>query len=189
MLEKIYKVYFLKNKAREIIYCGLTRCSLVKRLVNHKWRKKLDKDVVIELVQDNLSLEEAVILERKLIEQYDLIHKGLNISPGSINGYSNTHSEEYKRKMSLERKGKPVTPEHAEKNRKARLGLKNSDYHKQMVSEKVSKAVICLETGVVYKNARVAAKELNLQYSKISLVCNGKRGTTGGLHFEFYKKR
>jgi len=47
---------------------------------------------------------------------------------------------------------------------------------------------MCLETGIIYKSAREAAKQLNLNYSKISLVCNGKRKSTGGLHFIFVKK-
>jgi len=187
---KNYKVYFLRNKNKDIVYCGLTGNSLTKRFNDHVVRKKLKRDEYsIELVQDYLTLEEAAILERMLIEQYHLLDKGLNKSPGSINGCSQQHSEEQKLKWSQERKGKPVSPEHADKNRKARLGKKNSEYHKQMVSEKVSKPVICLETGKVYKNARQAAKDLNLCYSKISLVCNGIRSTTGGYHFKFYMKR
>jgi len=186
---KNFKVYLIRNKARDIVYCGLTSGMIENRFKEHKYTKKLDDTYTVELVVDSLSREEAALLERKLIEQYDLIHKGLNKSPGSINGYSQLHSEEQKKRWSLERKGKPVSPEHAEKNRKARLGKKNSaNWHKRQF-ESHAKAVICLETGTVYPSARHAAKELGLQYSKISLVCNGKRKTTGGLHFEFYKKR
>ena len=42
-----------------------------------------------------------------------------------------------------------------------------------------------METGIVYPSGKQAAKELGLKPSKISLVCNGKRATTGGLHFRF----
>lgn len=153
---KNYKVYLVRNKDKEIVYCGLTGNSLQKRLQEHRIRRNWDNTYTIELVSEYLTREEAAILERKLIEQYDLLNKGFNKSPDSINSYSNFHSDEQKKKWSLERKGKPI---------------------------------ICLETGKIYPSARHAAKELNLQYSKISLVCNGKRETTGGLHFEFYKKR
>lgn len=186
---KNYKVYYLRDKNKEIVYCGLTGNSLIKRFNDHVLRKKLKReDYSIELVQEYLTLEEAAILERMLISQYKLTERGMNKSPGSIDGNSQNHNEEQKRKWSEERRGKPVSPEHAEKNRKARIGKKNSEHHKKMVSEKKSKSVICLETGIVYKSARHAAKELNLQYSKISLVCNGIRSTTGGLHFKFYEK-
>jgi hypothetical protein len=186
---KNYKVYLIRNKAKEIVYCGLTGGTLEKRLYEHRVRRNLDNTYTIELVVDYLTREEAAILERKLIAQYDLIKNGLNKSPGSINGYSQEHSEEQKRKWSLERKGKPVSPEHAAKNRTARLGKTNGENWKKAQFESHAKPVICLETGAVYPSARHAAKELNLQYSKISLVCNGKRQSTGGLHFEFYKKR
>lgn len=186
---KNYKVYVLKNKDREIVYCGLTGKSLAERLSEHKWKRKLDNAHVIELVAENLTREEAAFLERQLISQYDLIAKGLNKSPGSINGYSQMHTEEQKRKWSLERKGKVVSPAHADKNRKARIGKTNSaNWHKRQF-ESHAKAVECVETGIIYPSARHAAKSLKLQYSKISLVCNGKRGTTGGLHFKFFKKQ
>jgi hypothetical protein len=185
---KNYKVYLIRDKQKNIVYCGMTGRSLEYRLKDHKYKKKLDDTFTIELVCDYLTIEEAAILERKLIEQYNLISDGLNKSPGSINGYSQFHSEEQKRKWSLERKGKAVSEEHAAKNRVARLGRKNGELWRQRQFESHAKAVICLETGKVYTSAREAAKELNLQYSKISLVCNKKRSTTGNLHFEFFKK-
>lgn len=186
---KNYKVYIIRNKNKDIVYCGLTGKTLEERFKNHRWEKNLDSSYTIELVQEYLTLEEAAILERKLIEQYNLLVVGLNKSPGSINGHSQYHSEEQKKKWSLERKGKPVSKEHAEKNRKARLGGKNNENWRKAQFESHAKPIICLETGKVYASARQAAKELNLQYSKVSLVCNGLRKMTGGFHFEFYKKR
>lgn len=47
------------------------------------------------------------------------------------------------------------------------------------------KKIICIETGVIYESGTKAAKALGLQKSKISLCCNGKRKTTGGLHWRF----
>ena len=52
-----------------------------------------------------------------------------------------------------------------------------------------SKAVLCVETGVVYSCGKEAAREMNLQASKISNVCNGKRLTTGGYHFIFCENK
>jgi predicted GIY-YIG superfamily endonuclease len=187
---KNYKVYFLKNKHKDIVYCGLTGGELKTRFDAHVVKHKLGREEYsIELVQEYLTLEQAAQLERMLISQHNLIEVGLNRSPGSINGCSQLHSERQKKKWSEERKGKSVSSEHAAKNRTARLGKSNSDYwHKRHV-ESHSKPVMCVETGEVFSSARIAAKKLNLQYSKISLVCNGKRNSTGGLHFIFHKKQ
>lgn len=186
-MHKIYKVYLIRDKRTdEIKYVGLTRQTLETRFSGHCQRRKISRaHYGMELVRDELTQIEAVALEKLLIAQYDLLKTGWNKSPGSIDGSSQYHSEEQKEKWRKERPGTPVSPEHAEKNKTARLGKKNSEYHKKMVSEKKSRPVICLETGVVYKSGRHAAKELSLNTSKISLVCNGKRSTTGGLHFAF----
>lgn len=186
-MQKIFKVYIIRDKLTEaIMYAGLTRQTLETRFHSHVKHKNLNRNKYqIELIQDDLTLEQAVILERMLIEQYQLLITGWNKSPGSINGYSNYHSEEQKQKWSEERKGKKVNPLHAQKNTIARLGKKNSEAHTDAIIKAIQKPVICIETGIIYKSARAAAKDLNLCYSKISLVCNGKRSTTGNLHFKF----
>ena len=47
------------------------------------------------------------------------------------------------------------------------------------------KKVYCVELDKVFESGAAAARELNLQPSKISNVCNGKRNKTGGYHFQF----
>lgn len=186
---KVYKVYLIREKSTgDIKYVGLTRQSLKMRFNSHMSRfKKPRKDYQIELIAEDLNNLEAASLESLLIEQYDLLNTGWNTSPGSINGFSNYHSEDQKIKWSKERKGKPVSKEHAKKNRIARLGKKNSEYHKKRISEVKSKPVLCVETGEVFKSGRQAADKLNLSRSKISNVCHGKRKSTGGYTFRFVK--
>jgi hypothetical protein len=181
---KNYKVYVIKDKTDSIKYVGLTSQPLSRRYSQHVSKRNLDrKEYKIELVTEYLTLDQAVILEEMLITQHNTRETGFNVSPKSINGYSNLHSDEQKEKWSEERRNKKVSEEHAAKNRIARLGQKNSPEHQAKIIR--PKAVMCLETGKVYKSAREAAKDLNLNYSKISLVCNGKRSSTGGLHFKF----
>jgi GIY-YIG catalytic domain len=191
MQQNIHKVYFLREIAtQKIVYAGITKDPLNVRFNGHVQEKKFKRyEYTIELVQQDLTREQAAQLERLLIKQYNLIEDGWNKSPGSINGYSNNHSEQQKEKWRQERPGKKVSPEHAEKNKTARLGKINSPEHAKAVIESRQKPVMCLETGIEYRSARHAAKDLNLQYSKISLVCNGKRTTTGGLHFVFINKK
>lgn len=52
-------------------------------------------------------------------------------------------------------------------------------------AEAIEKKVVCVETGETYASGAKAALATGLQKSKISLVCNGKRTTTGGLHWRF----
>lgn len=182
-----YKIYLIRQKETgKIFYVGLTRQPLWKRWSQHKEKKKItDQKFGIELVQENLSLEQAAILEKLLIAQYNLLSEGWNISPGSINGYSNCHSEEMKAKWRKERKNKPVSKEHAAKNKRARLGMKNSEAHKKALIESRKRPVLCIDTGEVFGSAREAAKALKVSYSKISLCCNGKRKSTRNLKFRF----
>lgn len=182
---KIYKVYLLKARhSKEIVYVGLTKQTLYKRFIQHvSHRKFLPKDYFIELVKDELTIDQAVTLEELLIEQYKTRITGWNKSPKSINGYSNTHSEEQKAKWSIERKGRKLTDEHRAKlNRK---GKQNSETHNKSIGEANSKPIICLTNGKVYPSAQKAAKDLKLNYSKISAVCRGKRPHTHGYIFKF----
>lgn len=186
-MRDIFKVYLIREKStRAIKYAGLTRQTLEKRFRQHYDRRKFRfQDYFIELVQDNLTIDQAVTLEKMLIAQYDLIKTGWNESPGSINGHSNYHSEEQKQKWSEERKGRKLRPEHAYKFGHGRVGKKNTPEHLAAILQGTQKAVICLETGKVFPSARRAAEEMGLHFAKISLVCNGKRRTTGGFHFRF----
>ena len=51
-----------------------------------------------------------------------------------------------------------------------------------------SKKIRCVETGKIFDSATIAAKEMSLDNSAISRVCNGKRKTAGGYHFEFLQE-
>lgn len=50
---------------------------------------------------------------------------------------------------------------------------------------KISKEVMCVETGAVYNSIKDAASALNLQASHIGEVCKGKRKTHGGYHWRY----
>lgn len=48
-----------------------------------------------------------------------------------------------------------------------------------------SRKVKCINNGVTYSALNDAARELNISYSKISLVCSGQRKHTKGYKFEY----
>lgn len=52
---------------------------------------------------------------------------------------------------------------------------------KKIKNIKTPKKVICITTGDIFNSTREAAEAMNVQQSKISLCCNGKRNYTGKL--------
>lgn len=52
-------------------------------------------------------------------------------------------------------------------------------------TEKTSKKVMCIETGVVYPSASEVQRQLGFAQTNISSVCNGIRNTCGGFHWSF----
>jgi hypothetical protein len=191
----MYKVYCLRDKDKNIIYVGQTRQELSKRLTNHKVRYNL-YDITIELVSEVPTIESALILESLLINQYDLVNKGLNKSSGydntqakndswredfkdKSNGfYGHEQTEHAKKSLSERSKGNSYA-----KGNPSRKGRKNSDSWVARMQEVKNKPVMCMETGKVYESGKAAAEDLGLQRSKICLVCKGKRKSTGGLTF------
>lgn len=48
------------------------------------------------------------------------------------------------------------------------------------------RAVICLDTGVIYNSISEAGEKLGMDWSGIQKVCHGKRKQNNGLRFAFY---
>ena len=48
-----------------------------------------------------------------------------------------------------------------------------------------SKAVLCINTGIIYKSIAEASRKTNIHSSAISSVCSGKHNTAGGYHWRF----
>ena len=47
------------------------------------------------------------------------------------------------------------------------------------------KAIRCIETGKIYQSGMEVKRELGIDNGSISKVCNGKKKTAGGYHWEF----
>lgn len=58
----------------------------------------------------------------------------------------------------------------------------------ERASKRCMKKVICIETGEIFNSGKEAAEVMGLSRSHISQVCNKKRNTTGGYHFEFVQE-
>lgn len=193
---KKYKVYCLRDKQKNIMYVGQTRQSLSKRAISHRASKRLPtKEFTIELIADFDEAEPMYKLEAMLIEQYDLVNKGWNREYGKVKipketsqagennqFYGHSHRQEVRDAVGLRSRGNKWAL-----GGKSRRGMKNSPEHNQALLEAAIKPTLCIELNKVFPSARQAAKELNLQESKISNVCTGKRKSTGGYTFKHIK--
>ena len=93
--------------------------------------------------------------------------------------YGRKHTEGTKALISEHRKGKggdiPFTPERRERISRAQMGNQNAP----------QKTTRCVETGIVYRSTREAARQTGLRPSQISQCCRGERHTHGGFHWEY----
>ena len=103
-----------------------------------------------------------------------------------------TITEETRRKISEANTGRTHTEESCEKMSEKRLGVTLSDDHKEkcrqssLGNKSRSKAVICVETGKVYPNAKTAAADVGLKSaSGITGVLRGAVVTAGGYHWQY----
>jgi hypothetical protein len=88
-------------------------------------------------------------------------------------------------KYSVLRKGKPKSEEWKQKVSKANRGKVRSQSAKDLISDAKSLTVICVETGVEYKNAYVAELQTGITRSGINRVCRGERKTAGGYRWRY----
>jgi hypothetical protein len=135
-------VYSHKNpKTNQIFYIGLgdnKRAWSKKR--NRFWRDYVKKygDPIVNIIKDNLTLEEACLLEIELIKKYGrreydiggiLVNRSLG---GEVKAYGSKKSESAKKIISEKLKGKTKhTYESKQKIRESHLGRKCTDDQKQ----------------------------------------------------------
>lgn len=87
--------------------------------------------------------------------------------------YGKKHSAETRKKISE----KLSTKEVSDKIRKSKRGGNNPQ----------SKSVVCIETGEVYETITSAARKTGANRCSISLVCQNKQSSAGGLKFAYYE--
>lgn len=71
-----------------------------------------------------------------------------------------------------------------------KTGTKNPMHGRGMINIPLDihyKKVMCIETGETFDCVSAAAKKYNVEAGNIGRVCNGKRKTCGGYHWEYLK--
>lgn len=213
-MNKKFKVYrhTLKEDGRS--YIGQTCLTLERRSGQNGYRYKhcpkfwnaIEKygwdsfeHVVIE---DNLTLEEANILEEKLIKEYNSIENGFNINLGGRNHLWSLEQQQQMKERNLGEKnpnyGKPRSEETKRKigeaNRIAQLGKHHSEGTKKKMSETHKKdiPILCIEKNIIFSCPTDAAVGIGLEPKKaghITEVCKGKRKTAYGYHWSYVESK
>ena len=123
--------------------------------------------------------EDLDALEEYYIQKYNCLNDKYGYNLDKAARGTGKKSEETKHKLSESKKGN-----------KAMCGIKLSDEWKKHLSEAQphKKKVKCVETQEIFDSFADAARKTGLNRTKIVSCCTGKRKTTGGFHFEYYKE-
>lgn len=180
---------------------GYKNCTLFyKAIKKYGWN-----NIEHKILFDNLTKEEAMNYEQKLIKKYKSQNKnyGYNICSGGEGGTSHIVDKKLKEKISKTTKKAMANEEIREKIRKCHLGKKLSDEHKlkikkssrnyqtektklklrQINQNKIK--VKCIETNIIYESIHDAGRITNISYQNIYKVCKKERNTAGGYHWEY----
>lgn len=137
--------------------------------------RKYGDDISWEILAKSNCWKELQRLECNFIKKFDTYKSGYNLTLGGDGHMGFKQSPQTialrSRKISAAKKGKKLSKEHIRALSRAKMG--NTNRRGTTVSEesrlKISKSqdgkvkpIICIETGIQYRTARDAARELNL---------------------------
>ena len=182
-----YTVYMHTNKLNGKKYVGITTQKVKARWQGGKHYSRHARfyaDILYfgwdnfnhEVLYDGLTKDQAEIIERKLIKEYDLTNseKGYNTRNG---GKANTTlNDKSKTKLSVRNKGENNPFYNKKHTEEARL---------KMSYNRPRKSVFCIDTKTSYKSAREAERLTGAYHSDILKCCRGLASKAGGLHWKF----
>lgn len=149
------------------------------------------------VIANGINRESAIYIEKDLIELYQSNDKehGYNLSAGGEEG--SYHNEESRKKMSIQRRGKPKSEEHRRKISEANKGHKLSDETKEKIRKKATgrhydtdknpRNIAVLQYDIVtkqlvgtYLSISKASRDTGLLRNHISECAKEKRRQEGG---------
>lgn len=211
-LRNFYVYLHVKESDGTVFYVGKGtkfRWSRVYDRTQHWKNTAIKHGVICQIVAHDLSAEEALVLEKKLIASYGRQDQKtgclVNLTDGgegvvnyvwteehrkkiSEAGMGRKHTDEFKQMVSKLHTGKVLSVETKKRISDARKGKPLSEKQKQSLlnrGNKRSRKIICVETGVVYDSLTLAGKPLGLQATDISKVCKGKRKSLKGFSWKY----
>lgn len=164
----------------------------------------------IRLIEEVTNLEELNQREKYWIAFLDTRQHGYNIAAGGDGGFffgchhtaearekiraaslNRKHTVETRTKISKSKLGHVTSMETREKIRKTKTGVKfgaHSPEWNRHISEGHLNEVICINTGIIYRNIKEAATQTGINRSAISNCVGGFAKTAGGFKWKYLNK-
>lgn len=207
-----WSVYCHTNKTNGKRYVGITKQDPLARWHNgygyrgQTFFRAIEKygweGFTHEILFTGLCETEAKEKERQLIAKWETNspEHGYNITVGGDGTVGYRHKELSKIKMSVAHRGKRLSSHTKAKMSVAAKGKNKSEETKAKMREYATnrskehreklgafdcRAVLCVETNVVYPTVTEAQRATGINHSNICAVCRGKRQTTGGYHWRY----
>lgn len=135
-----------------------------------------------EILHENITKEEACLLEKEYIQYYKNNNLSYNITDGGEGVSGIQFSEETIEKMRITHTGKKQSLETIQKRVKANTGKKRTDTQKTKRSKPVGQFNLQGELITTYFGCREASRNTGINSSHISQCCNNikNRKTAGG---------
>ena len=183
-----YYVYIHRRKDNnEVFYVGISKQIKYLRVNTKHGRNPIWNNIVKkygfygEVLHNNLSKENACLIEMSLIKSYGRLNikTGIlaNLTAGGDGSVDCPKSEETKNKMKLSKLGKKHTEETKQKMSIARIGKIKSEASKEKTKKsmlgKNKKKVVDENTGVIYDSVSEAALFLNIPHPTLSRYLTG----------------
>jgi len=215
-------IYKITNKINFKVYVGKTECKKAEyRWSGHKsglksgihknkhlqaaWNKYGEENFTFEVIEQ---FDPEMNFDLSNLEKYWIEFYG---SKNPLFGYNKTAggegiinpSEETRQKMSLSRKGKPVTEETRQKISEGHKGKIVSIETREKISNSMKgkpgrtkgmaipskrKTVVCVNNNQIFNSLTEAAIFNHCSTGNVSEVCNGKRNHIKGFQFKFTNK-
>ena len=171
-------------------YIGITRTSVEERWGHqgYGYRRQLKFYNAIQkygwdnfkhnIIKTGLTKEQAELLEKELIKKFDCINNGYNICEG---GNVLEWTDEMRLKASLAHKGKQTWWKGRKHTEETKNKMKEAHKNRQK-----GKPLRCVETNIIYPNAKEAAISLGLDANcscNITRVANNPNRIAYGYHW------
>lgn len=195
-MREVYKLTFISGK----VYIGISKNSKTRLLTHIRYARNNGQYKIsyairkydvpkLEILESNLSLEEANFLEIYYIKSYNSFKNGYNLTLGGDGclGYKQSLNTRLKRSKAL--KGKKAHPNSVKATKFLYLGKHLPQNMRNKIANTLSgKTVNTYKNGHFvgsWNNLNTLATELNLYRGNITHCLKGKLKSTGGYTFKY----